>query len=90
MKLLDRPKDNCLLVDDIFDSGETLKKYRNIKNARYFVIFSRKKPLWWESIYLIENDKWIIFPWENKDNYKEEERKYKLRRFNKKYKTDLP
>ena len=63
--LLDLPQDNCLIVDDIYDSGKTLEKYKTYKNATYFVLISKKEPTWFDSYTVIKTDEWIIFAWED-------------------------
>ena len=63
--LLDLPQDNCLIVDDIYDSGKTLEKYKNYKNASYFVLISKKDPTWFECFLTIKTADWIVFPWED-------------------------
>ena len=63
--LLDLPQDNCWIVDDIYDSGKTLEKYKNYKNATYFVLISKKDPTWFDSYITMKNKEWIIFAWED-------------------------
>ena len=63
--LLDLPQDGCLIVDDIYDSGKTLEKYKNYKNATYFVLISKKDPTWFDSYITMKNKEWIIFAWED-------------------------
>ena len=80
LKLLDKAQDNSLIVDDIYDTGKTLNRFKNIKGAKYFVLFSRKSPIWWESIYTIENKDWILFPWEEAQNCITDKKKYEMKR----------
>jgi len=63
--LLNEPKDNSLIVDDIYDTGHTLEKIKHIKGAETFVWVSKKKPTWWNAYKYIHDNEWIIFPWEN-------------------------
>ncbi len=63
--------ENCIIVDDIADSGETLIHYQNNsagnkKNnyhitTMYYQESSSVKP---EFYYKEKKDKWIVFPWE--------------------------
>ena len=71
LPLLDEPKDNTLIVDDIYDTGYTLEKIRHIKGSEIYVWVSKKKPTWWNSYKYIKDNEWIIFPWEsmNAANY---------------------
>ena len=58
----------CLaVVDDIFETGMTLNNFTNIKEANFFVLFSKVEPLWWHSLYFCNKNEWIVFPWENKN-----------------------
>ena len=65
LPLLDKPKQNSLIVDDIYDTGHTLEKIKNIKGSETHVWVSKKKPLWWNSHRYIKDNEWIIFPWES-------------------------
>ena len=79
LELLKEPKNNILIVDDIYDSGKTLHRYKDYLGSKYFVLISKKKPLWWESVQIISKDKWVVFPWEEKENRKNDMDKYHLR-----------
>jgi GTP cyclohydrolase I len=63
-----RSYDNCLTVDDIADSGKTLMRWEHYKK---FVLVVKKKtppiPNLISPPMIIEDDCWIDFPWENKD-----------------------
>ena len=63
--LLKEPKDNSLIVDDIYDTGYTLEKIKHLKGSEAYVWISKKKPTWWNSYKYINDNEWIIFPWEN-------------------------
>tara|TARA_B100000579_G_scaffold338971_1_gene290323 strand:+ start:146 stop:532 length:387 start_codon:yes stop_codon:yes gene_type:complete len=65
LPLLSEPKNNSLLIDDIYDSGNTLEKMRNIKGSETHVWVSKKNPTWWNAYKYIKDNDWIIFPWEN-------------------------
>ena len=63
--LLDEPKNNSLIVDDIYDTGYTLERIKHLKDSEVHVWISKKKPTWWNTYkYTIEKE-WIVFPWEN-------------------------
>ena len=69
---------NILVVDDINDTGETLKsisKYFNeySQKIKYAVIVDNKTSLFSVDYYGTQIDKsndssWIVFPWENNEN----------------------
>ena len=68
IKLIEKPLKNSLIVDDVFETGRTLSNFKNIEGANFFVLVSKSKPIWWNSVNLIDRKEWIIFPWENKNN----------------------
>ena len=74
--LLDLPQDGCLIVDDIYDSGKTLEKYRNYKNAHYFVLISKKEPTWFDAYTYMQNDEWIVFAWEDESKALKDKQEY--------------
>ena len=63
--LLDVPKNNTLIVDDIYDTGYTLEQIKHIEGSETHVWVSKKKPTWWNSYKYVKDNEWIIFPWEN-------------------------
>ena len=63
--LLDEPQDYSLIVDDIYDTGYTLEKIKHIKGSETHVWVSKKKPTWWNAYQHIQENEWIVFPWEN-------------------------
>ena len=68
INLLSKPIKNSLIVDDVYETGITLKNHKNIEGAEFFVLFSKKTPVWWNSVYISEKSDWIVFPWENNLN----------------------
>jgi len=65
LPLLDEPKNNSLIVDDIYDTGYTLEKIKHLKGSETHVWVSKKEPTWWNSYKYIKDNEWIIFPWES-------------------------
>ena len=63
--LLEKPQDNSIIVDDIYDTGHTLEKIKKIKGSETHVWISKRKPTWWKSYKYIQDNEWIVFPWEN-------------------------
>lgn len=66
--LLNASKD-CLIVDDIADSGRTLLHYteNDTQFNKYFIatMYYHKRSIVKPNYYKFEkNDKWIVFPWE--------------------------
>jgi hypothetical protein len=60
--------DNILVVDDICDSGETLKQYHQLFSTAtiHYKQLALVKPDFYYS--LAPDDKWIVYPWEQKDS----------------------
>ena len=68
MPLLNEPKENSLIVDDIYDTGYTLEQIRHLKGTETHVWISKAKPTWWNAYKYIKEKEWIVFPWENINN----------------------
>ena len=80
IKLIESPLKNSLIVDDVFETGSTLSNYKNIEGANFFVLVSKKKPIWWNTVNITKKKEWIVFPWENKKNELKEENEYNKKR----------
>ena len=80
IQLIEKPFKNSLIVDDVFETGITLSKYKHIEGANFFVLFSKKKPIWWNAVTLSDKKEWIVFPWESKKNKLKEEKEYNKKR----------
>ena len=78
--LISKPIKNSLIVDDIYETGITLNPFKNIDGAKFFVLFSKKDPIWWNTLYKSDKDEWIVFPWENKKLVYDEQEKYLKKR----------
>lgn len=55
-RMADEPEYCDIIVDDIYDSGETAKYYEQFKKPMFFVYDKRRDNI----------EKWIKFPWEQK------------------------
>ena len=80
LKLIEKPLKNSLIVDDVYETGITLSNFKNIEGVNFFVLVSKKKPIWWNSVDLSFKEEWIVFPWENIENELNEEKEYKNKR----------
>ena len=80
LKLIEKPLKNSLIVDDVYETGITLSNFKNIEGVNFFVLVSKKKPIWWKSVNLSLKEEWIVFPWENIENDVNEEKEYKNKR----------
>jgi len=61
-------------------SKNYLSNFKNIEGANFFVLVSKKKPIWWNTVILSNKKEWIVFPWENKKNELKEENDYNKKR----------
>ena len=76
INLISQPIKNSLIVDDIYETGITLKTFKNIEGAKFFVLFSKVSPTWWNSVHISEKNEWIVFPWENPLNLQSDRNDY--------------
>ena len=42
----------------------------------FFVLFSKVRPTWWNSVNISEKSEWIVFPWENPLNLQSDRNDY--------------
>ena len=61
IKLIDKPSKNSLIVDDVFETGITLENFKHIEGVNFFVLVSKKKPIWWNTVKLHNKKEWIIY-----------------------------
>ena len=80
IQLIDKPSKNSLIVDDIFETGFTLSNFKHIEGVNFFVLVSKKKPIWWNTVNLSYKKEWVVFPWENKNKELKEEKEYNKKR----------
>ena len=80
IQLIEKPLKYSLIVDDVYETGITLRSFKDIEGANFFVLVSKKEPIWWNTVNLSNKKEWIVFPWENKNNQLKEEKEYNERR----------
>ncbi len=80
IQLIEKPLKNSLIVDDVFETGVTLNNFKDIEGANFYVLVSKKKPSWWNTVSFSNKKEWIVFPWENKNNELMEEKEYNMKR----------
>ena len=76
INLISEPIKNSLIVDDIYETGLTLKSFKDIEGAMFFVLFSKVKPTWWNTVNISEKREWIVFPWENALDHQSDRNEY--------------
>jgi len=80
INLISKPIKNSLIVDDVYETGITLNTFKNIEGAMFFVLFSKIKPIWWNTVFISSTSEWIVFPWENTLNSKSDREEYFIKR----------
>ena len=80
IKLIEKPVKNSLIVDDVLETGITLSNYKNIEGANFFVLVSKKKPIWWNTVNFTHKKEWVVFPWEDKNKVLIDKTEYKNKR----------
>ena len=81
LPLLSSPAENCIIIDDLIDSGVTMKKYSDLKyDKNYFVATMFMSEDQWEhtaekylcdddfSMYVKKDGEEIVFPWQQKSS----------------------
>ena len=76
INLISKPTKNSLIVDDVYETGNTLNDFKDIEGAMFFVLFSKIEPIWWHTVYKSDKKEWIVFPWENRLNFKSDRNEY--------------
>ena len=76
INLISEPIRNSLIIDDVYETGITLNKLKDIEGAMFFVLFSKIKPTWWNTVHISKEKEWIIFPWENASNLHSDRNNY--------------
>ena len=80
INLISEPKKHSLIVDDIYETGITLNRFKDIEGATFFVLFSKIKPKWWNTVKIAKKKEWIVFPWEKIDEWDNDRDKYYKKR----------
>ena len=76
INLISDPIKNSLIVDDVYETGITLNKFKDIEGAMFFVLFSKIKPTWWNTVHISKKREWIVFPWEDTINLQSDRDEY--------------
>ena len=76
INLISQPIKNSLIVDDVYETGITLNKFKDIEGAMFFVLFSKIKPTWWNTVSISKKSEWIVFPWEEISNIQSDRKDY--------------
>ncbi|WP_269622702.1 phosphoribosyltransferase [Prochlorococcus marinus] len=74
------PMPDSLVVDDIYETGATLNKVRELPGISTFVWISKVVPDWWNAVEVNDSKDWIVFPWEDHQFAEQDERSYLMMR----------
>ena len=80
INLISEPIKNSLIVDDVYETGITLSSFKNIEGVKFFVLFSKLDPTWWNTVKLSKKNEWIVFPWENEKFQLKDQEEYQKKR----------
>ena len=80
INLISEPRKNSLIVDDVYETGMTLNNLKDIDGATFFVLFSKIKTKWLNTVFISEKSEWIVFPWENTSNFQNDRNDYIIKR----------
>ena len=81
LPLLEHPALDALIVDDVYETGQTLESLRlRFPQASFAVWVSKSPPLWWHAAEVVNTPEWMLFPWENARRAMADEQAYRLSR----------
>ena len=79
--LLSAPEPSALIVDDVYETGRTLKALQaQVPQASFAVWVSKVSPDWWTAAAVAESSEWVVFPWENLERARSDEQAYRASR----------
>ncbi len=76
--LLNKPQPDSLVVDDVYETGFTLSRVRDLPGITAFVWFSKVEPKWWSAVEITDPQQWLVFPWEKVHFAELDEQAYRL------------
>ena len=75
------PQPNCLIVDDVYETGQTLRPLHTAwPDAVFAVWISKSAPEWWMAAEVMSSQEWVVFPWSQLDRALSEELSYRRSR----------
>lgn len=81
LPLLMAPESSCLIVDEVFETGQTLAALRQQwPDAAFAVWVSKSPPTWWEAVDVTNSQEWLVFPWENLQRAYADEQRFRASR----------
>jgi hypoxanthine phosphoribosyltransferase len=80
LPLLEEIEPDCLVVDDVYETGRTLEPALEYEGVECAVWISKVSPTWFKAAEVVSTDEWLIFPWENPANAAADEDDYRASR----------
>lgn len=80
LPLLGELEPDCLVVDDIYETGVTMSRVLGLEGCEAVVWISKPEPTWWRAVEVIQTPDWIVFPWENPAQATADEEAYRAAR----------
>jgi xanthine phosphoribosyltransferase len=80
LPLLEQPCPGCLVVDDVYETGQTLAPYRHLSGCQVLVWVSKVPPQWWHAAEVTSSEAWLLFPWEHEEAAQRDETLYRQSR----------
>jgi len=80
LPLLNGAAPGCLVVDDVYETGQTVAPYRQLEGSRVVVWISKAEPQWWDAVEVTTSSEWIVFPWESASAAASDELRYRQSR----------
>lgn len=65
LPLLHEIQPDCLVVDDVYETGRTLAPASQHEGVECAVWISKAEPTWFRAVEVFTSPKWLLFPWEN-------------------------
>jgi hypoxanthine phosphoribosyltransferase len=78
--LVHEPQAQCLVVDDIYETGRTVEPFRDRPDLSTWVWISKRPTDWWQAVEISSSNDWIVFPWENPSAAGDDEKLYRASR----------
>lgn len=74
--LLSEPQPDCMVVDDVYETGRTLEGARHVEGSMSYAWVSKSPPTWFEAALQARPDEWIVFPWEDRSAVQTDQETY--------------
>lgn len=77
LPLLSELEEDCLIVDDIYETGKTLEPTRDLAGCSHAVWLTKAKgPIWYFAAEDAVPSEWIVFPWEDPSQALKDQEEY--------------